>query len=117
MRDHQTYLYRHECKRTHFFLGFCTAFFEASTFFLEDAAALDSTLARDFFGAGLLVPTTLVTFLAAGFLSLAFLTGANFLGGAAFLASVTDFLATTLALGAGLGGEVFFPNVFFASFF
>jgi hypothetical protein len=90
------------------------------TFFLLDAAALDSTLAIAFLGAALLVPKTFVTYLVFGLLETGFFAGvaAFFAGGAAFFTAtgLAAFLASTFGF-AGALLEPFLPSVFFPSFF
>jgi hypothetical protein len=88
-------------------------------FFLLDAAALDSILARAFLGAALLVPKTFVTYLEFGLLETGF-----FAGGAAFFAGAAFFTATGLTAFLtsffGLAGALlvpFLPSVFFGSSF
>jgi hypothetical protein len=94
---------------------------EGKTFFFNDAAAeaFDSTLAIDFLSAGLLDPTATLAgaFFWMGFFSQCFLDDSAFLAGAAFLGAGAGFLGAGLGLATSLGGLVFFPRVFFTSFF
>lgn len=119
MGDLQTFLYRHDSYRAHFFLDFWDVFFEAvleRTFFLLDAAALDSTFAIAFLGAALLVPKTFVTYLVFGLIFTGFFAGvaAFFAGGAAFFTAtgLAAFLASTFGFAGVLLGP-FLPSVFF----
>jgi len=81
------------------------------TFFLLDAAALDSTFAIAFLGAALLVPKTFVTYLVFGLIVTGFFAGvaAFFAGGAAFFTATFGFAGVLLG--------PFLPSVFFSSFF